>query len=48
MAEAGAHSIAYAFPRVTMLTTGIDPKINELGYLQPGLGNFGDRYVSDD
>lgn len=44
MAETGVHSLAYAFPKVTLLTTAVDPHINELFYVIPGMGNFGDRY----
>ncbi|EJW88507.1 uridine kinase [Wuchereria bancrofti] len=44
MAGTGVHSLAYAFPKVTLLTTAVDPHINELYYVIPGMGNFGDRY----
>lgn len=44
MAETGVHSLAYAFPKVTLLTTAVDSHINELFYVIPGMGNFGDRY----
>jgi uridine kinase len=44
MAETGVHSIAYAFPKVRLLTTAVDKEINEFGQIIPGLGNFGDRY----
>ncbi|XP_045463290.1 uridine-cytidine kinase-like 1 isoform X2 [Harmonia axyridis] len=44
MAESGVHSIAYAFPDVQIVTTAIDPEINEKFYVLPGIGNFGDRY----
>ncbi|VDK30340.1 unnamed protein product [Gongylonema pulchrum] len=44
MAETGAHSLAYAFPKVTLLTTAVDSHISELFYVIPGMGNFGDRY----
>ncbi|KAK9877967.1 hypothetical protein WA026_020184 [Henosepilachna vigintioctopunctata] len=44
MAESGVHSIAYAFPNVQIVTTAIDPEINEKFYVLPGIGNFGDRY----
>ncbi|XP_017780348.1 PREDICTED: uridine-cytidine kinase-like 1 isoform X1 [Nicrophorus vespilloides] len=44
MAESGVHSIAYAFPEVQIVTTAIDPEINDKFYVLPGIGNFGDRY----
>ncbi|KDR15301.1 hypothetical protein L798_10738, partial [Zootermopsis nevadensis] len=44
MAEIGVHSIAYAFPGVRIVTTALDPEINEKFYVLPGIGNFGDRY----
>lgn len=44
MAEIGVHSIAYAFPNVRIITSALDPEINEKFYVIPGIGNFGDRY----
>ncbi|XP_014227759.1 uridine-cytidine kinase-like 1 [Trichogramma pretiosum] len=44
MAESGVHSIAYAFPNVKIVTSALDPEINEKFYVLPGIGNFGDRY----
>ncbi|KAF2900083.1 hypothetical protein ILUMI_06098 [Ignelater luminosus] len=44
MAESGVHSIAYAFPKVQIVTSAIDPEINDKFYVLPGIGNFGDRY----
>lgn len=44
MAESGIHSIAYAFPSVKIVTSAVDPEINENFYVIPGIGNFGDRY----
>jgi uridine kinase len=44
MAESGVHAIGYAFPGVKMVTTAVDPEINEKFYVMPGIGNFGDRY----
>lgn len=48
MAEAGVHQLAYAFPRVTLVTSAVDPYINEQYYVIPGLGNFGDRYYGSE
>merc|ERR1712142_1108202 len=44
MAEAGVHAIAYAFPGVKIVTSAVDPEINEAFHVIPGMGNFGDRY----
>lgn len=44
MAEIGVHSIAYAFPKVKIVTSALDPEINDKFYVIPGIGNFGDRY----
>lgn len=44
MAESGVHSIAYAFPEVQIVTSAIDPEVNDKFYVMPGIGNFGDRY----
>jgi uridine kinase len=40
----GIHSVAYAFPKVQIVTSAVDPEINEKFYVLPGIGNFGDRY----
>ena len=42
---AGVHSIAYAFPNVKIITTAVDPEINDRFHVLPGIGNFGDRCV---
>lgn len=44
MAESGVQSIAYAFPGVKIVTSAVDPEINDKFYVLPGIGNFGDRY----
>ncbi|KAM9563545.1 uridine-cytidine kinase-like 1 [Guaruba guarouba] len=48
MAEMGVHSVAYAFPRVHIITTAVDKRINEEFHIIPGIGNFGDRYFGTD
>jgi len=48
MAEAGVHSIAYAYPKVTIITAAVDPNISKDFKILPGLGNFGDRYFGTD
>jgi len=44
MAESGVHTIAYAFPLVSIITTAVDPEVNDRFHVLPGIGNFGDRY----
>ena len=41
----GVHTIAYAFPQVKIVTTAVDPEINDKFHVLPGIGNFGDRWV---
>ncbi len=44
MAELGVHTIAYAFPKVNIVTTAVDKELNDKFFVLPGMGNFGDRY----
>ncbi|CAL2040624.1 hypothetical protein CAEBREN_03449 [Caenorhabditis brenneri] len=44
MGQQGAHALAYAFPKVKLITTAMDHQMTENCYLIPGMGNFGDRY----
>ncbi|ELU05526.1 hypothetical protein CAPTEDRAFT_119822, partial [Capitella teleta] len=44
MAESGVHSVAYAFPKVRLVTTAVDPDVNDQFHILPGIGNFGNRY----
>lgn len=48
MAEMGVHSVAYAFPKVRIITTAVDKEVNERFHIIPGIGNFGDRYFGTD
>lgn len=48
MAELGVHSVAYAFPRVRIITTAVDKHVNQQFHIVPGIGNFGDRYFGTD
>uniref|UniRef100_A0AAY4BNM7 Uridine-cytidine kinase n=1 Tax=Denticeps clupeoides TaxID=299321 RepID=A0AAY4BNM7_9TELE len=48
MAEMGVHSVAYAFPKVRIITTAVDKKVNDKFHIIPGIGNFGDRYFGTD
>lgn len=44
MSEQGVHNVAYAFPKVKIITTAVDPELNHMWNILPGMGNFGDRY----
>lgn len=44
MATTGVHSVAYAFPRIKIVTSHVDPEVNEKFHIIPGFGNFADRY----
>ncbi len=45
----GVQTIAYAFPKVKIVTTACDTQLDqETGFICPGLGNFGDRYFGTD
>ncbi|KAL9980499.1 hypothetical protein ACROYT_G009099 [Oculina patagonica] len=43
-AESGVHTIAYAYPKVKIVTAAVDPEVNDKFHIIPGIGNFGDRY----
>ncbi|KAI8055350.1 uridine kinase [Syncephalis plumigaleata] len=43
-APQGLHSIARAFPKVRIVTSMVDPGLSDDLYIEPGMGNFGDRY----
>ncbi|NXE30368.1 UCKL1 protein, partial [Ardeotis kori] len=43
MAEMGVHSVAYAFPRVRIITTAVDKRINEEFHIIPGIGEGAPR-----
>lgn len=44
VAESGVQTVAYAFPKVKIVTTAVDKEVNENFHILPGIGNFGDRY----
>ncbi|KAL4235813.1 Uridine-cytidine kinase-like 1 [Mactra antiquata] len=48
MGDSGVHSIAYAFPKVKLVTTAVDKEVNDKFHIVPGIGNFGDRYFGTD
>jgi len=41
----GVHSVAYAFPKVHLVTTAVDPDINDQFYILPGIGKYHYRVV---
>ena len=44
-APQGVHAIANAFPKVKIVISWVDPKIDDNSFeLLPGLGNFSNRY----
>ena len=44
MAIKGVHTIAYAFKNVKIVTSEVDPHINDDYQIEPGFGDFADRY----
>uniref|UniRef100_A0A3B3CF58 uridine/cytidine kinase n=1 Tax=Oryzias melastigma TaxID=30732 RepID=A0A3B3CF58_ORYME len=44
MAEMGVHSVAYAFPKVRIITTAVDKEVNDQFHIIPGI----DSYFSTD
>lgn len=41
---AGVHSVAYAFPKVKIVTTAVDKEVNEQFHILPGIGTFQSFY----
>ncbi|KAK7877903.1 hypothetical protein WMY93_031432 [Mugilogobius chulae] len=48
MAELGVHSVAYAFPKVKIITSAVDKSLDDCLHVVPGIGDFGDRYFGTD
>uniref|UniRef100_A0A672ZFF0 Uridine-cytidine kinase n=1 Tax=Sphaeramia orbicularis TaxID=375764 RepID=A0A672ZFF0_9TELE len=48
MAELGVHSVAYAFPKVKIITSAVDKSLDDFLHVIPGIGDFGDRYFGTD
>ena len=38
MLVVGVHAVAYAFPKVKMISTALDEKVNDLYHIIPGVG----------
>ena len=47
MAESGVHTIAYAFPKVKIVTTAVDKEVNDNFHIIPGIGKIYYLYSSD-
>ncbi len=45
-APEGVEKILNNFPKVNIYTTAVDEKLNEKGYIIPGLGDAGDRFFN--
>lgn len=45
--EYGVRRLSSAFPALKIYTLATDPKLNERGYIAPGLGDAGDRAFGD-
>uniref|UniRef100_A0A673XVP7 Phosphoribosyltransferase domain-containing protein n=1 Tax=Salmo trutta TaxID=8032 RepID=A0A673XVP7_SALTR len=48
MAGLGVHSVAYAFPKVKIITTAVDKGVDDFLQVISGIGDFGDRYFGTD
>lgn len=46
-AEKGISRINQQHPDVKVVVCALDPQLNDKSYIVPGLGDFGDRYFSD-
>lgn len=40
----GIRSFAMKYPQIRIITSAIDSSLNDMKYIVPGLGDFGDRY----
>lgn len=44
----GIEEVLKAYPKIKIVTSAIDEKLNEKAYIIPGIGDFGDRYFYTD
>jgi len=44
-APEGIERVFQKFPKITLVTSSIDDKLDEKGYIIPGIGDFGDRFL---
>ncbi len=42
----GIHAVFEEFPNLKIITSALDPDLNEYKYIVPGLGDYGDRYYN--
>jgi uracil phosphoribosyltransferase len=42
--EIGIEQLRNAHPNMEIYCAAVDPELNEVGYIVPGLGDAGDRY----
>jgi uracil phosphoribosyltransferase len=47
-APEGIKVVRERFPNVRMVTSSIENRLNENAYMEPGIGDFGDRYFGTD
>lgn len=45
MAELGVHSVAYAFPKVKIITTAVDKRLDDYLHVIPGIGKLANAHV---
>lgn len=45
MAELGVHSVAYAFPKVKIITTAVDKSLDDLFHAVPGIGTQSHTFI---
>jgi uracil phosphoribosyltransferase len=44
----GLSVVCQRHPKVKIVTTAIDERLNEDAYMMPGIGDFGDRFFGTD
>jgi uracil phosphoribosyltransferase len=44
----GITAVCQRYPKVRIVTSAIDERLNENAYMMPGIGDFGDRYFGTD
>lgn len=45
MAELGVHSVAYAFPKVKIITTAVDKSLDDYLHVVPGIGKLINAHI---
>eukprot|EP01118_Nematostelium_gracile_P008637 TRINITY_DN2865_c0_g1_i1.p1 TRINITY_DN2865_c0_g1~~TRINITY_DN2865_c0_g1_i1.p1 ORF type:complete len:470 (+),score=123.85 TRINITY_DN2865_c0_g1_i1:40-1449(+) len=41
----GLNSVSYSYPKIKIVTCAVDNALDDHGYIIPGVGNYGDRYL---